>query len=60
MKDYPKKRTYEEYCAPDKMPKLGLAEAYIRVQPYVGLFPIEEGFKKGNMFPNLYDPYYYC
>ena len=44
-------------CGKVPMPDIGLAQTYIKVQPYIGLFPIDEGFSKGNMFPNLYQPY---
>lgn len=42
-----------------KEPKeeLRLATAYIPNQPYVGILPLEEGFQRGSMFPNLYEPY---
>lgn len=43
---------YDSFCA-----NLPLAQAYIPIQPYVGLVPLETGFKRGSMFPNLYDPY---
>lgn len=34
-----------------------IARAYIPDQPYVGMFPLDEAFKKGVLFPNLYIPY---
>lgn len=34
-----------------------LARAYVPDQPYLGLFPLDEGLRKGIMFPNLYTPY---
>ncbi len=39
-------------------PPLPLAHAYIPNQPYVGLVPLEEGFRRGSMFPNLYQPWH--
>jgi hypothetical protein len=39
-------------------PELRLATAYIPNQPYVGLVPLQEGFHRGSMFPNLYQPYH--
>jgi len=39
-------------------PPLPLAQAYIPNQPYVGLVPLEVGFRRGSMFPNLYQPYH--
>lgn len=47
----------DEDCGMTPMPKLGLAEAYIKDQPYVGMVPLQEGFHRGSMFPNLYKPY---
>ncbi|GKX29929.1 hypothetical protein SH1V18_24090 [Vallitalea longa] len=43
----------------DSMEKheIRLATAYIPNQPYVGLVPLQEGFHRGSMFPNLYQPY---
>lgn len=38
--------------------ELKLATAYIPNQPYVGLVPLQEGFHRGSMFPNLYQPYH--
>lgn len=38
-------------------PEIRLATAYIPNQPYVGLVPLQEGFHRGSMFPNLYQPY---
>lgn len=39
-------------------PEIRLATAYIPNQPYVGLVPLQEGFHRGSMFPNLYQPYH--
>ena len=48
---------HRDYFETSPMPELGLAQTYIRVQPYIGIYPIKEGFHKGNMFPNLFQPY---
>lgn len=34
-----------------------LARAYVPLQPYIGLFPLDEALRKGTLFPNLYIPY---
>jgi len=36
---------------------LPLAEAYIPMQCWEGVFPPEEGIRKGTIFPSLYRPY---
>ncbi|TCK98472.1 spore coat associated protein JA (CotJA) [Natranaerovirga hydrolytica] len=55
MKMYPGK-SYEESCG-KPIPDLPLAKAFVKYQPYIGLVPLSEGFKRGSMFPNLYQPY---
>lgn len=40
------------YCG-----KYRLAQAYVIRQPYTKLYSLSEGFKKGTIFPNLYEPY---
>lgn len=44
---------------PFQMENLELARAYVIDQPYIGMFPLSEAFKKGSLFPNLYKPYEY-
>ncbi|SHJ95123.1 spore coat associated protein CotJA [Tepidibacter formicigenes] len=34
-----------------------LARPYILNQRYICIFPLNEGFKKGTIFPELYKPY---
>ena len=43
-------------CSTDML-CLPLAQAYIPNQPFIGLVPLDTGFSRGSMFPNLYDPY---
>lgn len=73
MRDmYNNRRTYSSDRHNDRMPSpqkpinrdismdepdIRLATAYIPNQPYVGLVPLQEGFYRGSMFPNLYRPY---
>lgn len=38
-------------------PEYRLARAYIIIQPYPQLFPLNEALAKGTIFPNLYQPY---
>lgn len=38
--------------------KARLARAYIPFQVWSGIWPWNEGFAKGTIFPELYDPYY--
>lgn len=67
MYDYQNTRCPEpDRCRPEKYlkdeepcPDIPLATAYIRNQPYVGLVPLDEGFQRGSMFPNLYQPHHY-
>lgn len=54
--EYPNKM--DVYCKGQPMPELKLAEAYVKDQPYVGMVTLTEGFSRGSIFPNLYDPYY--
>ncbi|TCT16291.1 spore coat associated protein JA (CotJA) [Natranaerovirga pectinivora] len=55
MRHYPTK-CIEETCG-KPIPDLPLAKAFVKVQPYVGLVPLKEGFKRGSIWPNLYEPY---
>lgn len=32
---------------------LELARAYMPIQPYVGILPLQEGLKTGSIFPNI-------
>lgn len=32
---------------------LELARAYMPIQPYVGILPLQEGLKRGSIFPNI-------
>lgn len=34
-----------------------LARAYVPMQPYIGLLPLNIALKKGTIFPNLAMPY---
>ncbi|UZQ51937.1 spore coat associated protein CotJA [Clostridium kluyveri] len=34
-----------------------LARAYVPMQPYIGLLPLNIALKKGTIFPNLVMPY---
>jgi len=36
---------------------LPLAQAFVPMQSWCGMFPPEEGTKKGTIFPCLYKPY---
>lgn len=39
-------------CGSNPM-NLELARAYMPIQPYVGLLPLNEGLKRGSIFPNI-------
>lgn len=46
----------------DNIPKrvpmnMMLTRAYVPDQPYIGMFPLEEGLRRGTIFPNLAVPY---
>lgn len=42
----------------EKVPmRMMLTRAYVPAQPYIGMFPLEEGLRKGTIFPNLAIPY---
>ncbi|MCI1944267.1 spore coat associated protein CotJA [Clostridium luticellarii] len=34
-----------------------LAQAYVPMQPYIGLLPLKVALQKGTVFPNLVIPY---
>jgi len=41
----------------EHLKELKLAQAYVPVQPYESLFPLDEALEKGTVFPSLYKPY---
>ena len=42
---------------PDACADLKLAQAYIPMQRFDGVFAPEEALRKGTLFPSLYQPY---
>ncbi|MEY8763729.1 MULTISPECIES: spore coat associated protein CotJA [Clostridium] len=49
-----------EYMIPSMFsagPGKRLAQAYVPMQPYIGLLPLNTALKKGTVFPNLVIPY---
>lgn len=57
--EQPARYKSEKAMPEEPCPDIPLATAYIRNQPYVGLVPLDEGFRRGSMFPNLYQPGHY-
>ena len=43
----------------DPAPHMQLARAYVPMQSFEGVFPPEEGLKKGTVFPDLFMPYWH-
>lgn len=50
-----------EYISPSMLPTnssgKSLARAYVPMQPYIGLLPLNTALEKGTVFPNLVMPY---
>ncbi|MHC6180646.1 spore coat associated protein CotJA [Clostridium sp. JNZ X4-2] len=49
-----------EYISPSMFPAdsgKSLARAYVPMQPYIGLLPLNTALEKGTVFPNLVIPY---
>lgn len=59
MNPYSKFNPYQPLARDsEKVPmRMMLTRAYVPDQPYIGMFPLEEGLRKGTIFPNLAIPY---